>query len=46
MKKGDVLFMLLKYSALSLLGSMFWEATGFKWPDKSTPSQPKSNPPA
>jgi hypothetical protein len=42
MRKGDVPFLLLKYGALSLLGSLFWELTGLKWPDKSGASPEKT----
>lgn len=46
MRKGDVPFFILKYGALSLLGSLFWELTGLKWPDKNgTPPDQKQKQP-
>ncbi len=40
MRKGDVLFFALKYGALSLLGSMTWEALGAKWPERQKSGTP------
>ena len=43
-KSGDVLFTIMTYGALSLLGSMFWEALGVKWPDRTTPASRPTGP--
>ena len=43
-KSGGLVFSLLQFGALSILGNMTWEVLGLKWPDKK-PSANPSNPP-